>query len=49
MRDGRLPAGTRRYFNSLYGDHACVTNGFNTRLDTASGRDFLGQFVTLPE
>jgi secreted trypsin-like serine protease len=34
--------------NSLYGDHACVANGFNTRLDTPQARTFLGQFVPLP-
>lgn len=33
---------------SLLGDHACVANGFNYRLDTPSARAFLGQFVTLP-
>jgi hypothetical protein len=32
---------------SLKADQACVTNGFNYRLDTPSARAFLGPFVTL--
>jgi len=33
---------------TVTGDTACISTNVDYRLDTASARDFLGQFVNLP-